>query len=130
MNYYAHITADQRILGWYTPEVHTDIPTPNVAFTEQEWRLAIEDSANCIVAGVPRRMDLRTIEEKRADERAHRDLLLADLDKVVANPLRWMALSDADKAALQAYRQALLDVPQQAGFPENIEWPTSPVQKG
>ncbi|TCK37963.1 phage tail assembly chaperone [Paraburkholderia sp. BL8N3] len=47
-------------------------------------------------------------------------------------------VSDApagSKAALQAdawrtYRQALRDVPQQAGFPMDIDWPLAPGQEG
>jgi len=59
--------------------------------------------------------------------RAHRDQLLGAVDVVVTNPLRWGSLADDEKAALAAYRQALLGVPQQSGFPWNVEWPESPV---
>jgi hypothetical protein len=40
----------------------------------------------------------------------------------------WTQVSDApvDKAAWAAYRQALRDIPQQAGFPENVTWPITP----
>jgi hypothetical protein len=40
----------------------------------------------------------------------------------------WTQLSDVrtDADAWKAYRQALRDVPQQAGFPMNIEWPEWP----
>lgn len=40
----------------------------------------------------------------------------------------WTQLADstADKAAWGTYRQALRDVPSQAGFPWTIEWPTQP----
>lgn len=40
----------------------------------------------------------------------------------------WTQVADAtvDQAAWAAYRQALRDVPQQAGFPENVVWPTAP----
>jgi hypothetical protein len=31
-----------------------------------------------------------------------------------------------DASAWRAYRQALRDVPQQAGFPTTIDWPTAP----
>ena len=52
--------------------------------------------------------------------RAHRDRLLAASD--------WTQLPDAsaDSAAWATYRQALRDVPQQAGFPADIAWPTKP----
>jgi hypothetical protein len=59
-----------------------------------------------------------------------RDLRLAklnELDKFTQNPLRWESLSDDFKNQLSTYRQALLDVPQQEGFPLNIVWPESPL---
>lgn len=61
------------------------------------------------------------------DMRAQRDALLAELDFVVSNPLRWSGFDDAQKAVLAAYRQALLDVPQQAAFPDRIDWPDTPA---
>jgi hypothetical protein len=40
----------------------------------------------------------------------------------------WTQIADApvDKAAWATYRQALRDVPSQAGFPWDIQWPTQP----
>ena len=40
----------------------------------------------------------------------------------------WTQVADApvDKAAWATYRQALRDVPSQAGFPWDIQWPTQP----
>ena len=40
----------------------------------------------------------------------------------------WTQTADApvDRAAWQDYRQALRDIPQQAGFPADITWPTKP----
>lgn len=40
----------------------------------------------------------------------------------------WTQLTDstADKTAWATYRQALRDVPKQAGFPWNVTWPTEP----
>ena len=51
--------------------------------------------------------------------RAERDSKLAATD--------WMALSDNTLTAEWAtYRQALRDVPDQVGFPENVDWPVEP----
>jgi len=62
-----------------------------------------------------------------ADEvRFERNQRLRALDAVVASPLRWADFSDAQKVALASYRQALLDVPQQSGFPDAIVWPEAP----
>jgi len=62
----------------------------------------------------------RLIAEQPAKEaRATRDRLIAETD--------WMALSDVQMSdAWSAYRQALRDIPQQAGFPTDVTWPTKP----
>ena len=58
--------------------------------------------------------------EFAANARNQRDTLLTQTD--------WTQVADApvDKAAWAAYRQALRDVPQQAGFPVTITWPEKP----
>lgn len=52
--------------------------------------------------------------------RAQRNQLLAESD--------WTQVADApvDRAAWAAYRQDLRDIPNQAGFPLNVSWPTKP----
>ena len=53
--------------------------------------------------------------------RQQRNALLASSD--------WTQAADvpqATKDAWATYRQALRDVPQQAGFPENVTWPQKP----
>jgi hypothetical protein len=58
--------------------------------------------------------------EFAASARSQRDTLLTQTD--------WTQVADApvDKAAWAAYRQALRDIPQQAGFPTTITWPVKP----
>ena len=58
--------------------------------------------------------------------RQERDYLLLGVDAFVSNPLRWASLDAATQDAWVAYRQALLDVPEQAGFPNEVTWPTKP----
>jgi len=67
----------------------------------------------------------RSIEEFSTDARMQRDLFLMQTD--------WTMLPDSPlsndlKQLFIEYRQALRDVPQQEGFPLNIEWPTHPLQ--
>tara|TARA_R110001606_G_scaffold32119_1_gene97621 strand:- start:30 stop:284 length:255 start_codon:yes stop_codon:yes gene_type:complete len=51
--------------------------------------------------------------------RQERDQLIAKTD--------WWALPDRTMTAEQtSYRQALRDITDQAGFPDNITWPTKP----
>ena len=53
------------------------------------------------------------------NERSKRDDLLKETD--------YFGLSDVTMSAeMTTYRQALRDVPQQAGFPSTITWPTKP----
>jgi hypothetical protein len=58
--------------------------------------------------------------------RADRDARLMDVDAVAGNTLRWAALTSAEQAIWAVYRQALLDVPQQEGFPSEVTWPVAP----
>ena len=69
-------------------------------------------------------MDADAIAAKDAEQaksvREQRNTKLSDCD--------WTQLADstADKTAWATYRQALRDVPSQAGFPWEITWPTQP----
>lgn len=58
------------------------------------------------------------------DVRRERNLRLAE-DVDTLNPLRWENMTDAEKDAFRAYRQALLDVPQQDDQ-YDVTWPTKP----
>ena len=60
---------------------------------------------------------------KAVDARSKRDELLGECDFIM--------LSDhpaTNKAAWKTYRQSLRDVPEQAGFPATITWPTKPAE--
>tara|TARA_R100000773_G_C4221088_1_gene119976 strand:- start:3029 stop:3454 length:426 start_codon:yes stop_codon:yes gene_type:complete len=59
--------------------------------------------------------------------RAERDnKLVTEVDPIVSNPLRWADLSTEKQNEWSTYRTALLNVPQQSGFPHNVVWPTKP----
>ena len=62
-----------------------------------------------------------------ASIRDERDMkLISEVDPIAGNTLRWAELSSEQQEAWSAYRQALLDVPDQSGFPDNVAWPTKP----
>ena len=68
------------------------------------------------------------LDAELADQlRGQRDQLLLAVDAVAGNSLRWSDLSTEVQADWAAYRRALLDVPQQDGFPNNVAWPAQPV---
>ena len=52
--------------------------------------------------------------------------LKREVDPIVSNPLRWGSLNDAEQLAFTVYRQNLLDITEQEGFPHNVVWPTKP----
>ena len=62
---------------------------------------------------------LEEVERERRDKylRLHVDII---------NAVRWNSLTQQQKDDLTVYRQALLDVPQQSGFPTEIDWPILP----
>jgi len=59
--------------------------------------------------------------------RDQRDVKLSsEVDPIVTNPLRWADLTTEKQNEWTQYRTDLLNVPQQAGFPNTINWPTKP----
>jgi len=65
--------------------------------------------------------------ELAASLRGQRDQRLAqEVDPIVTNPLRWAELTDAKQAEWTQYRTDLLNLPDQAGFPNTVTWPTKP----
>lgn len=64
---------------------------------------------------------VKTVEERETKIKNKRNRLLRESD--------WAVLPDAPVSNEQEwrdYRQALRDVPQQSGFPDDITWPTEP----
>jgi hypothetical protein len=56
--------------------------------------------------------------------RGNRNALLSYVDRI--NPVWYATLTSDQQTELSNYRTALLNVPQQSGFPTTIEWPTKP----
>ena len=68
--YFAHYNVvNKEILGWYTDSLHEVIPTPNLAFTEEEWQLAIDGEHNKVdlSSKTTSLADLRSNEQKAQD---------------------------------------------------------------
>lgn len=47
---YAHLE-NNKILGWYSDDIHDIIPTPNIEVTDKVWKEAININANCYENG-------------------------------------------------------------------------------
>jgi hypothetical protein len=87
---------------WYTKYILGPVFTGDTAVADEVAYKAIKDA------------------EQATNVRNSRTEMLKDCD--------WTQLADstADKTAWATYRQALRDVPSQAGFPWTITWPTQP----
>ena len=69
-----------------------------------------------------------TDEELAVEVRAKRDSLLVRFDmELYRNQLYWESLTQEQRDERLAYRQALLDVPEQEGFPYTVVWPDFPT---
>ena len=58
------------------------------------------------------------------DVRLERNKILSDTDHLIQSDY---PISDEKKQEIKVYRQALRDIPQQDGFPDNIAWPDKPT---
>ena len=125
---YAHIDSNNFILGWYDSELHDNIPVPNIEVNESVWNTAINNGCNHLTNnGVASYVDSRTSLEREADARAERDVTLKnEVDPIVSNPLRWAGMTSEKQSEWATYRNLLLDITDQSGFPDNIDWPVKP----
>ena len=116
---YAHII-DNKLQGWYSDDIHINIPTPNIEVTEKVWQEALNINANCYENGEFLVKDFRTPEEiqeqEQAQFRAERNQLLIEAD-IEINKLEDLNM---DSSSWRAYRQALRD------STENWVLPTKP----
>ena len=73
----------------------------------------------------PTQAELDAIAAKQV--RRQRDFILAtQVDPLISNPLRWGDMTAERQQAWADYRRALLDIPQQPGFPNDVVWPILP----
>ena len=106
--------------GWipYTLDMaDTDMTIDNDALLT-----LIGDDKEAYVGQTPEQVE----EALAAEVRLQRDFLLAEMDQVISNQIRFNAMSTQQQNQWTTYRQALLDVPQQSGFPETVGWPQKP----
>lgn len=88
---------------------------------------AVWDKVNIVVRDVRDRPELLIDGRTPAESvRYNRDIKLANLDEFVKNPLRYATLTTEQQTKLAKYRQELLDIPQQGGFPVRVDWPRLP----
>jgi len=114
--------------GFYSNAVHSDMPNDAVEITAETHRGMMDAQSNGSrivfdaqggpsIASVTHAELLATLATAARNKR-----------NALLNQSDWTQVADApvDQTAWATYRQALRDVPSQAGFPENIDWPAVP----
>lgn len=89
-----------------------------------EYRVKRGEDLSWTVEKIPEKTEAEKLAEAEEQVRAQRDSLIAATDFLMASDY---PISDEDRAAVAAYRQALRDVPQQEGFPHEVVWPEAPT---
>lgn len=106
---YSQFSGLEQIEGkWYTKYILGPVFTDNEDATAAEQEAAYRAMKD---------------EEFAKSARDSRDRLLAECDWVVVKSLE---SGQAVPSEWATYRQALRDIPQQAGFPTSIDWPVKP----
>ena len=107
--------------GWI-PYLLTDYDTDTTIDNDAVMALIGTDFA-AYVPPTQAELDAAAAAQVRA-ERNRR--LVTEVDPIVSNALRWAEMTAEKQAEWSAYRTALLDITDQAGFPHDITWPTKP----
>lgn len=95
-------------------------PTLNGVVATQAWKIVEKFTDEEKVAYIAKR-DADRLEAQKAAVRAERNAKLTATDWTQGKDI-----PDAVSAVWATYRQALRDVPAQAGFPWSVEWPAKP----
>lgn len=107
--------------GWIPYTIDASVSEPSVDHASLRSLIGADYSA--YVAPTQEELDAEAADNIRYE----RDRRLAvEVDPVVTNPLRWAELTTEKQNEWTQYRVDLLNVPQQAGFPNTINWPTKP----
>ena len=72
----------------------------------------------------PEEQELNQEEKAQAIREKRQGLLRRHVD--IMNSLRWETMSEEQKQVFRDYREALLNITEQEGFPNNVVWPTKP----
>lgn len=84
--------------------------------------LSVDIAGNPILVSQPK----QTVSEMASSLRSNRDLLISSTDYLVMPDY---PISADLLAKVKAYRQALRDIPEQVGFPADIDWPINPMDE-
>lgn len=116
-------------LGFYSEDVHDDIPEEAIEITDEQWQEFLNHQGKRRWDGskVVEYERVYTDAELAAGVRAKRDRLLKEFDTdIYCNEFRWADYSEDEQSAYTAYRQALRDITNQPEFPVDVVFPQKP----
>jgi hypothetical protein len=121
--YYGHYNEKGEYLGFYSDDIHQEIPEPNLELTEKEWQQAINGSYK-VIKGVHKKFRRAgaTDETLLKTIRNERDNFLAKSD---FSQFADVNFSDDKKQEWREYRQALRDMMNDCD-PQNPIYPQKP----
>ena len=124
---------------YITPDGHIDMEINHPEFGWIEYTLSPDDPDttidNAVLMSLAENLPngITPLDQAAWDERVglyakmNREAALRELvDPLVTNPLRWEGLAAEKQQEWRDFRQALLDITDQEGYPHNIVWPTQP----
>ena len=124
---FAEYDQNGHIVGFYAPEIHTNIPEKTIEITTEQWQDCIDNQGKWMIdidAKILKLAPIKvlTTEDKLANIRAVRNAKIAETD--------WLMLPDVpltaeNKAQWQQYRQALRDFTETCDL-DNPVWPVKP----
>ncbi len=111
---------DGKVVSAHNDDTVSEIPKGATGVSDEQWgdRWNLQLAKGKIIV-TPAEVAVEDLAATVRRERARR--LIHDVDSI--NPIRWEQMGDGEKAALREYRQKLLEIPEQKGFPFNVDWP-------
>lgn len=116
------ILTDEFPNEWLPFTFDSNDPSEHVSNFKNGW---LSENENQIAEITQSEFNQRQTEQKATIVRFERDRLLEESDVHVL-PDRWATLSEEQKQAWSSYRQHLRDIPNQSGFPNEIDWGVKP----
>jgi len=122
---------------YITPRGDIDLEINHPDFGWIEYTIALDDEDGTIdndaLISLASASGIAAMDQSMWDDRValavkdERSFLLTNfVDPLVTNPLRWEELTPEKQQEWRDYRQALLNITDQEGYPHNVVWPAQP----
>lgn len=121
-NLHMDVEIDHPIHGWIPYSI-----TPHDTDTTIDNNLIMSLIGNNFLSYVEPTQEELDLETAKIIRMQRNFILVSEVDPIITNILRWEELDPTGQNKWRQYRQELLDVPNQEGFPNGIVWPQNPM---